>query len=937
MSARSVRASWQVPMRMARRTAWRERGRASMVVLLIAFPVAAVAGSSIAGSTDNVVALRAATASVGTADAAMRYEGTSATALSVFGEAPPAGTQGVATSAASEPSTPTTRPPLPLLPPGSRAIQRRSSAGSITYAGQPYLRVALREEDLADPLVGGSYQLVSGRLPATSGEVVVSAELAQRISLGKNADITIVGQNPLPTNTFRIVGIIEDAAHRDHTGTILAPLGALHLGGTGTTSDYLVQVPGGLSWSQVLTLGTQGWRTLSRQVLARPPAGCATRDAYCDQYGPQVTYASSGSVDTGAATVTALAIVMALLQIVLLVGPAFAVGLRRRRRDLGLLAVSGARPGQLRRVVLAEGVVLGVVGSAVGLAVAWAGVYLLRGTLEQGGDDHWLGLPVVSPIVLVVAGFGLVTAVVAAAQPARQAGRTDAASAVGRGSLHQVTREGTRRIRVLGALSVVLGTAAVVVVGVRDNSAGGFRAQSSLIVLLAGCIAAELGVVALTPSIVELASRMAARVRLTPRLALRDAARNRLRSGAAVAAVTAAMAASVAALLYATSVAANADRSYQPRSPIGSVTVTLDSAAGPGVAEQVRVALAKVLPFRQSWAVRTAGQGSDGTSTVDTIQVVKPPRNVCPVDTLDAQGVTDQQRLDAAARDPRCNETRSPYQYSNLPGTPIGDADLLAALTGVDSADARHAIETGGAVVFDPYSVSGGQVTIEVDRVSGAAQTSRRLSTVTAQAAVLRQGFVPSSAFLSPALAKQLGVPDGPAVVYGLLAHPVTGSQIDAANAAVERVTGSTGSVSVEQGRPPSSTDLLLTAVVAVAALLALAASITAGGLALADSRADLATLAAVGAPPGVRRRLAAAQAGVLTLIGCALGVGAGFLPGWSMVHSTAVGSGEQLVPLSLAVPWHWIGALTVGLPVVTALAVGLAVRSRIPLSRRTD
>jgi len=86
---------------------------------------------------------------------------------------------------------------------------------------------------------------------------------------------------------------------------------------------------------------------------------------------------------------------------------------------------------------------------------------------------------------------------------------------------------------VLGALSVVLGTAAVVVVGVRDNSAGGFRAQSSLIVLLAGCIAAELGVVALTPSIVELASRMAARVRLTPRLALRDAARGQSPGGLA--------------------------------------------------------------------------------------------------------------------------------------------------------------------------------------------------------------------------------------------------------------------------------------------------------------------------------------------------------------------------------------------------------------------
>jgi putative ABC transport system permease protein len=936
MSARSIRASWQVPMRMARRTAWRERGRASMVVLLIALPVAAVAGSSIAGSTDNVVALRAATASLGTADAAMRYDGTPATALSAFGEAPSAGTPAAATPAASVPSTAATRP-LPLLPPGSRVIQRRSSSGSITYDGQPFLRVALREEDLADPLLRGSYQLVSGRLPATSGEVVVSAELAQRISLGKNADITITGQNPLANNTFRIVGIVEDAAHRDQTGTILAPLAALHLGGAGTTSDYLVQVPGGLSWSQVLALGTQGWRTLSRQVLARPPAGCTQQDAYCDRYGPQVTYASSGRVDTGAATVTALAIVMALLQIVLLVGPAFAVGLRRRRRDLGLLAVSGARPGQLRRVVLAEGVVLGVVGSALGLALAWAGVYLSRGTLERGGDDHWLGLPVVSPVVLVVAGFGLVTAVVAAVQPARQAGRTDAASAVGRGSLHLTTREGTRRIRVLGALAVVLGTAAVVVVGERRTGAGGFRAQSSLIVLMAGCIAAELGIVALTPSIVELVSRMAARVRLTPRLALRDAARNRLRSGAAVAAVTAAMAASVAALLYATSVAANADRGYQPRSPIGSVTVTFDGSAGPAVAEQVRAALAKVLPFRQSWAVLTAGDASDGTNTVDTVQVVTPPGNMCPADTLSQQGVTDQQRLDAAAKDPRCTPTRSPYQYSGLPGAPVGDADLLAALTGVDSATARHAIDTGGAVVFDPYSVSGGQVTIEVDRLSGAAQTSLRLRTVTAQSAVLKQGFVPSAVFLSPLLAKRLGVPPGPSLVYGTLAHPVSGSQIDAADAVVARVTGSTGSVSVEQGRPRSSTDLLLAVVVAVAALLAVAASITAGGLALADSRADLATLAAVGAPPRVRRRLAAAQAGVLTLVGCALGVGAGFLPGWSMVHSTDDGSGQRPVPLSLVVPWHWIGALTVGLPVVTALAVGLAVRSRIPLGRRTD
>ena len=78
--------------------------------------------------------------------------------------------------------------------------------------------------------------------------------------------------------------------------------------------------------------------------------------------------------------------------------------------------------------------------------------------------------------------------------------------------------------------------------------------------------------------------------------------------------------------------------------------------------------------------------------------------------------------------------------------------------------------------------------------------------------------------------------------------------------------------------------------------------------------------------------------AGSGMLIGCWLGVGAGFLPGWSMVHSTNDAfAPDAPAPMALVVPWGWIGALTLGLPLVTALVVGLAVRSRIPLNRRTD
>ena len=52
--------------------------------------------------------------------------------------------------------------------------------------------------------------------------------------------------------------------------------------------------------------------------------------------------------------------------------PAFAVQLRRRQRELGLVGASGGDAAALRRTVLASGVVLGVVGAALGVALGWA-------------------------------------------------------------------------------------------------------------------------------------------------------------------------------------------------------------------------------------------------------------------------------------------------------------------------------------------------------------------------------------------------------------------------------------------------------------------------------------------------------------------------------------------------------------------------------------
>ncbi|MFC8454545.1 FtsX-like permease family protein [Kitasatospora sp. NPDC057223] len=107
------------------------------------------------------------------------------------------------------------------------------------------------------------------------------------------------------------------------------------------------------------------------------------------------------------------------------VASTFSYLIARRRRELGLLRLSGATPGQLRRGVLTEALLLGVVAAAAGCAAGRAGAPLFA---------RWLvGLGMAPPGFTtgtaawpLHAAFwtGLLVAVSAAGASARRAGRT---------------------------------------------------------------------------------------------------------------------------------------------------------------------------------------------------------------------------------------------------------------------------------------------------------------------------------------------------------------------------------------------------------------------------------------------------------------------------------------------------------------------------------
>ncbi|HYO17330.1 MAG TPA: FtsX-like permease family protein [Dermatophilaceae bacterium] len=119
----------------------------------------------------------------------------------------------------------------------------------------------------------------------------------------------------------------------------------------------------------------------SRQVFLSPPSEI--------ELGPGAAQADSDQRQLD--LVPLLAAVGIFIETTLLAGPAFAVSAARQRRSLALAASNGAEARQLRRYVLGQAVVLGVVSAAIAVA---AGVLLTLAGLtwwQAGHADFVIG------------------------------------------------------------------------------------------------------------------------------------------------------------------------------------------------------------------------------------------------------------------------------------------------------------------------------------------------------------------------------------------------------------------------------------------------------------------------------------------------------------------------------------------------------------------
>ncbi|MFG1958807.1 FtsX-like permease family protein [Nonomuraea sp. NPDC049028] len=849
-------SAFAAALRISRRDALRFKGRTALIMVMIGLPVLLITGVLTGYATLHVDMREGLTAELGSADARIATSSAGQSRIE----------QDVSGRSWSSRGNPSEAPPWTTARVAALVDGRLIpyDKGTVVFVGKDgYQGGDASEVDLRDPMTRGMRRLTEGRLPAAPGEAVVTpAVVEQGVKVGDTVNVIRANKR------VRVVGVIEFPnwpGVREFVGLQGALLADKNDGnGTGWLADTAAP----FGWSRVEALNAQGLLVQSRAVIENPPADV-----------PQ------GAPDRDQLLAIALAVVFIVMETVLLAGPAFAVGLRRRRRELAVIAAQGGSGAHLRTIVLADGLVLGgaaaLAGTALGVGGALAAVPLADRLFGSLGPRE---VPWAS--VAGVAALGVVSGLIAALVPAVQAARQSPAQVL-------AGREGELRDRagrpVLGLLLVVAGLVLLWLALVRLST----RGQELPLVAALGLVV--LGLVALMPWLVRRTSRLAARLPLPLRLSVRDASRHRSRTASATAAV---MAATTAAVAFGTGLASSDaayDAAYHPYAPTGSIKIEAVKLDDSGWA-RLRAALERELPKTQLLPASS------------------------PVDSQGRQAWIDLDRR----CDGRCEDS---YYGGELP---VGDARLLAFIQGRQDPQAAAALAAGKIVVFDPALIKDGLATLKSYGMDGKI-SPKQVPAVLASAADPRVG----GGVVPPAVLRSVGLQVKERRLYAM--YPPAG---EGRLRQYLSVVGNEVDLYVESPRVGSFAQVFWI-LLGAAMVLVLGGTFAATGLAAADMRHDLNTMSAVGAPPGVRRLVVAGQAGYIAGLGALVGVVAGVVGGialsWPMSRHNGVQGASWFTPgpTTISIPWLFLVAFAVGLPLLAALVAWAFARTRLELTRR--
>ena len=303
---------------------------------------------------------------------------------------------------------------LPVLEevPGVVAVSPMVSGSGLALRGEASQSIALMGVELEryQRIVNLREKIVAGTWGLQPGDAMIGTELAKDLGVRAGDRFTIDTGNV--TESVRVTALIDMGVKDLNRRTVIIGL---------RSAQSLLGVPGGATVLEMQVADVWQADGIAQQLRARYPYKV---ESWQDTNAQLLSALNAQSIST--------AVIRGVVLIVVVLGIAsvLVVSVVQKRREIGILRAMGTTRGQVLRVFLLQGAVVGARGSVLGVALSWALIAVFTAFVR--GEDGGPLFPIVLGWSDVVSATltATVCGVLAAVMPARSAASMDPAKAI---------------------------------------------------------------------------------------------------------------------------------------------------------------------------------------------------------------------------------------------------------------------------------------------------------------------------------------------------------------------------------------------------------------------------------------------------------------------------------------------------------------------------
>ncbi|MFD4699552.1 ABC transporter permease [Streptomyces niveus] len=367
-----------------------------------------------------------------------------------------------------------------------------------------------------------AYEFSQGNGPTEAGQVALDKDTASRGEYKVGGPVRVSTNGPVKEYTLSGIFTTED--------------GAVNAGGSlvlfdPSVAQKLYLKPGYFQTANVTAAPGASDTKIRGEIESLVPDDSEV------QTGKQLADQQAADIERELSGINQMLLAFAAIALfvgIFLISNTFTMLVAQRTKELALLRAVGASRRQVKRSVMAEALIVGLVASAVGFVLGVGLAVGLRSAMGQFGAKVPAGPLMITPVAVAAAfGVGVVITLIAAWLPARRAAKIPPVAAMS--SVHAVATMKSLVLRnSIGAVLTLIGAAGII--------AGAGMGKDGKFIIGAGAFFSLVGIIVLIPllsrPIIALVQPLLNRLYgVAGKLAGQNAVRNPRRTGATASAL----------------------------------------------------------------------------------------------------------------------------------------------------------------------------------------------------------------------------------------------------------------------------------------------------------------------------------------------------------------------------------------------------------------